>query len=98
MPLAQSLDEPMRLFDKFSWGPRLDLFRLDMRSFRGANGPNRQAAAGPDPAFLCAEQVAWLQQAPKASTAARKIIAPDMPLGLVIYDAWPTKTAAGAVA
>ena len=46
MPLAQSLDEPMRLFDKFSWGPRLDLFRLDMRSFRGANGPNRQTVAG----------------------------------------------------
>src|SRR5260370_32024229 len=97
MPLAQSVDEPMGLFDKFSGGPRLDLFRLDMRSFRGANGPNRQAVAGPDAAFLGAEQVAWLKQALKASTATWKIIAADMPLGLVIYDDSRTQTASEAV-
>jgi alkaline phosphatase D len=98
VPLAQSLDEPMRLFDKFSWGPRLDLFRLDMRSFRGANGPNRQTVAGGDAAFLGTEQIAWLKQALKASTATWKIIAADMPLGLVIYDDWRTKTGSEAVA
>ena len=52
MPLAGGLDGPMRLYRRFSYGPRLDVFRVDMRSFRGANGPNRQVAPGPDAAFL----------------------------------------------
>jgi alkaline phosphatase D len=97
-PLAQSLDEPMRLYQKFSWGPRLDLFRLDMRSYRGANGPNRQTAAGPDAAFLGPAQIAWLKGALKASTATWKIIAADMPIGLVVYDDPRTKSGSEAVA
>jgi alkaline phosphatase D len=98
MALAQGPEGEMRLFDKFSWGPRLDLFRLDMRSFRGANGPNRQTVAGPDTAFLGAEQVAWLKQALKASTATWKIIAADMPLGVVVFDDWRSKSGSEAVA
>ena len=98
MPLDQDLDEPMRLYRKFSWGSRLDLFRIDMRSFRGPNGPNRQTVAGPDTAFLGVEQIAWLKQALKASTATWKIIAADMPLGLVVYDDFRTKSGSEAVA
>jgi len=86
MPLADGLDGPMRLYRRFSFGPRLDLFRLDMRSFRAPNGPNRQESAGSQTAFLGLEQVAWLKQALGASTATWKIIAADMPLGLVVYD------------
>ncbi len=81
MPLADGLDGTMRLFRKFSFGPRLDLFRLDMRSFRAPNGPNRQASAGLNTAFLGIEQIIWLKQALKGSTATWKIIAADMPLG-----------------
>ena len=98
MPLDQDLDEPMRLYRRFSWGSRLDLFRIDMRSFRGPNGPNRQTVAGPDTAFLGVEQIAWLKQALKASTATWKIIAADMPLGLVVYDDFRTKSGSEAVA
>ena len=98
MPLADGLDGPMRLYRKFSFGPRLDLFRLDMRSFRAANGPNRQEVAGKDTAFLGLEQVGWLKQALKSSTATWKIIAADMPLGLVVYDDWRRKSGFEAVA
>lgn len=98
MPLADGLDGPMRLYRKFSFGPRLDLFRLDMRSFRAPNGANRQEATGPETAFLGLEQVAWLKQALKGSTATWKIIAADMPLGLVIYDDWRRKAGFEAVA
>jgi alkaline phosphatase D len=98
MPLADGLDGPMRLYRKFAFGPRLDLFRLDMRSFRAANGPNRQNDAGPQTAFLGLEQVAWLKQALKGSTATWKIIAADMPLGLVVYDDWRRKSGFEAVA
>ena len=98
MPLAGGLDGPMRLYRKFSFGPRLDLFRLDMRSFRAANGPNRQEGADKDTAFLGLEQVGWLKQALKSSTATWKIIAADMPLGLVVFDDWRRKSGFEAVA
>lgn len=98
MPLADGLDGPMRLYRRFSFGPRLDLFRLDMRSFRAPNGPNRQEAPGANTAFLGIEQVAWLKQALKSSTATWKIIAADMPLGLVVYDDWRRKAGFEAVA
>lgn len=88
VPLADGLDGPMRLYRKFSFGPRLDLLRFDMRSFRAANGPNRQEVADKDTALLGLEQVGWLKQALKASTATWKIVAADMPLGLVVYDDW----------
>ena len=98
VPLADGLDGTMRLFRKFSFGPRLDLFRLDMRSFRAPNGPNRQAFGGANTAFLGIEQIIWLKQALKASTATWKIIAADMPLGLVVYDDWRLKSGFEAVA
>ena len=98
MPLGDGLDGPLRLYRKFSYGPRLDLFRLDMRSFRAPNGPNRQTTAGPDTAFLGPEQVAWLKQSLKSSAATWKIIAADMPLGLVVYDDWRAKSGSEAVA
>ena len=99
MPLAGGLDGPMRLYRRFSYGPQLDVFRVDMRSFRGANGPNRQVApAGPDAAFLGATQIAWLKQALKSSQATWKIIAADMPLGLVVWNDFERKTGSEAVA
>jgi alkaline phosphatase D len=64
----------------------LDIFVLDMRSFRGPNSANLQTTAGPETAFLGAEQVEWLERALQNSTAAWKIIAADQPLGLCIPD------------
>jgi len=98
MPLAGGLDGPMRLYRRFSFGPRLDLFRLDMRSFRAPNGPNLQDTASSQTAFLGLEQVAWLKRALEASTATWKIVAADMPLGLVVYDDWRRKSGFEAVA
>jgi alkaline phosphatase D len=98
MPLSGGLDGPMRLHRKFSFGPRLDVFRVDMRSFRGPNGANRQTTPGPDTAFLGNEQIEWLKGALKASQATWKIVAADMSLGLIVYDNWRTKTGSEAVA
>ncbi|MER6606130.1 alkaline phosphatase D family protein [Streptomyces sp. NPDC000927] len=65
-------------------GPLLDMFVLDMRSFRNANSPGRQ----PDDAtgILGAEQLRWLEQELSRSRAVWKVIAADMPLGLVVTD------------
>lgn len=98
MPLAGGLDGPMRLYRRFSYGPKLDVFRVDMRSFRGANGPNRQTELSPAAAFLGAAQLAWLKQALKSSQATWKIIAADMPIGLVVWNDFKSKTGSEAVA
>lgn len=98
MPLSGDLDGAMRLFRRFSFGPRLDVFRIDMRSYRGPNGANRQTAVGPDTAFLGNEQIEWLKGALKESNATWKMIAADMPIGVVVYDDWRAKSGSEAVA
>ena len=69
-----------------AYGPSLDLLFLDMRSYRGPNTANDQAAPGPDTAFLGASQVARLKRRLAASRATWKVICADMPLGLVVAD------------
>lgn len=95
MPFADGPEGPFRLFRKFSFGPLLDVFRLDMRSHRAPNGSNRENAGS---ALLGAEQVLWLKQALQSSRATWKIIAADMPIGPVIYDDWRAKSGFEAVA
>lgn len=87
MPNQLFIDEPGRVYRKISYGPLADVFMLDMRSYRGANGENRQTSYGPDAYFLGPKQIAWLKRELKASKAVWKVIAADMPLGLyIIYD------------
>lgn len=86
MPIAENPTEPGRIYRKISYGPLLDVFMLDMRTYRGNNSPNRQTQPGPDTAFLGAQQVAWLKQELDASKATWKVFAADMPIGLVVPD------------
>jgi alkaline phosphatase D len=65
-------------------GPHADIFVLDARSFRGPNGPNREASNAVG--VFGPKQIAWLKAALQKSTATWKIIACDQPIGLVIYD------------
>lgn len=41
LPTRQSLEEPERVYRKVAYGPLLDIFFLDMRTYRGENSPNR---------------------------------------------------------
>jgi alkaline phosphatase D len=79
-------DEPDRVYRKISYGPLLDVFVLDMRSYRGPNTANMQTTENADTAFLGNEQVAWLEDGLKNSTAAWKVIAADMPIGVNVSD------------
>jgi alkaline phosphatase D len=76
------------IYRRRSYGPLLDLFVLDMRTYKDPNGPNRYA----DPArgLLGREQREWLKRELTASRATWKVIANDLPLGLVVPDAATT--------
>jgi len=45
MPMRETLVEPGRIYRKIAYGPLLDVFMLDMRSYRGPNGAVAPATA-----------------------------------------------------
>ncbi|MCC5037203.1 alkaline phosphatase D family protein [Streptomyces sp. WAC 00631] len=65
-------------------GPLLDVFVIDMRTYRNANSPGRQPRE--EQGILGREQLAWLKRELSRSRAVWKVIASDMPLGLVVAD------------
>lgn len=85
-PLRLSAGDPERIYRSYRYGPSLELFMLDARSYRGPNTPNRQEREGPDTPFFGAEQVRWLKARLLASRSTWKVIACDMPLGLIVKD------------
>jgi alkaline phosphatase D len=97
-PTRESLAEPGRVYCNINYGPHLDVFILDERSYRGANGPNQQSEYGPDAYFLGPDQLNWLKRALLNSRATWRVIASDMPLSIIVYDDAPNKKGSEAVA
>ena len=85
-PIRYTPAEPGRVYRKIGYGPMLDVFFLDMRSYRAANGDNLETEASDKTAFLGQQQIAWLKRELAQSTATWKVIAADMPIGLVVPD------------
>jgi len=86
LPVRRHPDEPERVYNAFSYGPSLDVFRIDMRSYRGVNSANDQAEPGPETAFLGESQKRWLMRSLLRSNATWKVIASDMPIGILVRD------------
>lgn len=80
-PIRQE-NEPERIYQKLSYGKLLDVFVLDMRSYRGPNSTNLQTQQSHETAFLGEKQLAWLKDELKHSQATWKVISADMPIGL----------------
>jgi alkaline phosphatase D len=90
-PMRINANETERVYRKMSYGPLLDVFLLDMRTYRAANTHNRQESESPETVFLGQEQRDWLKRELKASRADWKVIAADMPLGLLVGDGKDTQ-------
>ena len=97
-PIRSTPSDPARIYRRIGYGPLLDVFFVDMRSYRGANylpaDQDRQEARR----ILGEAQVAWLKRALVASRATWKVIACDMPIGLVSWEDVAGGRAAEAVA
>ncbi|MFL6135885.1 MAG: alkaline phosphatase D family protein [Nocardioidaceae bacterium] len=74
---------PSRIYRKVDRGAHLDVFCLDMRTFKSPNTPGLEPQRTP---ILGQEQVDWLIRGVKSSNATWKVIAADLPLGLVVPD------------
>jgi alkaline phosphatase D len=84
MPVRETMAEKGRIYRKIPYGPLLDVFLLDMRSYRDSNADRMRDTASP---ILGARQIAWLKRELANSKATWKAIAADLPIGLVSIDA-----------
>ncbi|WP_374369714.1 alkaline phosphatase [Dongia sp.] len=85
-PIRPNPDEPYRVYRKIPYGPLLDIVMLDMRTYRGKNSRNDQATRSADTSFLGRDQIDWIKRCLLESTATWKVMAADMPLGLIVPD------------
>lgn len=85
-PLPLVGDDPERVYRSVPLGPLVELFALDMRTYKGANSGNRQTSLVPASAIFGPAQLAWLKRSLRDSKAVWKIVAADLPLGLIVGD------------
>ena len=83
-PMRETMAEPGRVYRKIRYGPLLDVFMLDMRSYRGPDGPHTDSIYRPDDYLLGPVQVAWLKRELARSRATWKVIAADLPIGYLV--------------
>jgi alkaline phosphatase D len=98
MPTRLHPLEQDRIFARFAYGPSLEVFRIDLRSYRGPNSEGMQTELSPESRIVGERQLAWLKQALADSRATWKVIACDMPIGLIVWDDWMNRKGAEAVA
>ncbi|MGB2571830.1 alkaline phosphatase D family protein [Micromonospora citrea] len=72
------------LYRRLSYGPLLDVFVLDMRTYKDPNDGNTYA--DPSRGLLGRDQREWLVRELTRSRATWKVIAADLPIGLVVPD------------
>ena len=79
-PVRPVSPEAARIYRRISYGPLLDIFLLDMRSYRTPIAGKERSV------ILGAEQLSWLKQELRASQATWKVIATDQPMGVATTD------------
>ena len=81
MPTRQAWPKPGGVYRKIAYGPLLDIFMIDMRSYRTPHDTGRRQRN------FRRTQLAWLKRELMNSRATWKVIAADLPIGLVSDDA-----------
>lgn len=72
-----------RIYRTIKRGKHLDVFSLDMRTYKSPNTPNTEAGGTE---ILGREQREWLIRELRASNATWKVVAADLPIGLIVPD------------
>lgn len=85
-PIRATAGPGSSIYRSCSYGPQLEVFALDLRTYRAANSDNRQAERSGATALAGRRQIEWLKRSLRASTSTWKVIASDLPIGLVVPD------------
>jgi len=85
MPMRAMPERDGRSTARCHTGPLLDIFLIDMRSYRDSTWNKRDDRS--DAFILGPAQLAWLKRELAASDATWKVIAADLPIGIISEDA-----------
>ncbi len=85
-PIRRNDNDPEKIYRSYKYGSNLEVFMLDKRSYRGPNTANSQQQASAETALLGNTQMGWLKNQLINSKATWKVIASDMPIGLLVKD------------
>jgi alkaline phosphatase D len=83
-----------RVYRRLPYGPHVEVFVIDMRTYRDANDANTK----PMERILGEKQAKWLVDALESSKATWKIVASDMPIGIQVPDGTAWEAVANGVA
>lgn len=97
-PIRYTPAEPGRVYRKIAYGPLVDVFFIDLRSYRGPNHDSMETELSPEARIMGVEQVNWLKRELAASKATWKVIACDMPIGIIVWDDFKNRKGAEAIA
>lgn len=84
LPIAPQNAEDGRIYRVRRYGPLLDVFVVDMRSYKDANTSGQESTV--DGGVFGRTQLEWLKRELAASRATWKVIAADLPLSLIVKD------------
>ena len=79
-PIAVAENTPKRLYRSLRWGQHLELFVLDTRQYRDANGAEDSATR--PKTMLGREQLTWLNERLAASDATWKVVVSSVPISI----------------
>jgi alkaline phosphatase D len=79
-PIASAENTPKRLYRSLRWGMHLELFVLDTRQYRDANGAEDSATQ--PKTMLGREQLTWLDERLAASDATWKVVVSSVPMSI----------------
>jgi alkaline phosphatase D len=79
-PIVRIQDDKNRIYRSFNWGPYLELFILDGRSYRSPNSMTDLPEN--NKTMLGSEQLQWLEKGLMNSSATWKVISSDIPISV----------------
>ncbi|MGH3687368.1 MAG: alkaline phosphatase D family protein [Pseudonocardiaceae bacterium] len=82
-----------RVYRRLPYGPHVEIFVIDMRSYRDANS----TSTAPYERILGDRQARWLVHALATSRVTWKIVAADLPIGLLVPDGTAREAVANGV-
>jgi alkaline phosphatase D len=101
-PIDRQPAAPDRIYRSFRWGQDLELFLLDTRSYRSRN--DLEDTPANNKTLLGAEQLRWLKEGLRSSSATWKVISSDVTLAMPTggaatgRDGWASGTGTDAAA
>lgn len=95
LPVVDKTFSDVPLYRHVSRGPLLDLFFVDLRSYRGPNSENEQKIVSSETDFFGRAQLDWFKQSLLDAKGIWKIVCIDMPISILVKE-WGTNISENA--